>query len=195
MCCFEETTAFHLKKGVFSFLEDMTGLILHNFKERWLLWRTRDKACHSWTYTCQTASKTPRRFQGKVINMHVVWSTGLQGRSRSVGVKLLHEIHDDNSLEGSDRTRYMDETISGRSIKRKCRHNTDWRGCSSFDSGARFHGRFTVPFAWLIEACLSRNTSQLSHGTSELHRQDDVRLASTALCWYVHFGSNVFTTV
>lgn len=80
-------------------------------------------------------------------------------------------------------------------LKGKCRHNTDWRGCSSFDSGARFHGRFTVPFAWLIEACLSRNTSQLSHGTSELHRQDDVRLVSTALCWYVRFGSHVFTTV
>lgn len=42
------------------------------------------------------------------------------------------------------------------SITRKCRHNTDWRGCSSFDSGACFHGRFTVPFAWLIEACQSR---------------------------------------
>lgn len=85
-------------------------------------------------------------------------------------MKLAHAIHDDNSLEGSTSTQYMDETISGRSIKKKCRHNTDWRGCSSFDSGAHFHGRFTVPFAWLIEACLSRNTSQLSHGTSELHR-------------------------
>ncbi|KAM3608746.1 uncharacterized protein V6R79_003986 [Siganus canaliculatus] len=53
------------------------------------------------------------------------------------------QTNDDNWTGQND----MDETVSGRSIKRKCRHNTDWRGCSSFDSGARFHGRFTVPFA------------------------------------------------
>lgn len=46
----------------------------------------------------------------------------------------------------------MDEAISGCSAEvlkdvKKCRHNTDWRGCSGFDSGARVHGRFTVPFA------------------------------------------------
>lgn len=46
-----------LIRDVFS-LEDVTELILHNFKKRWLLWRTRDKAGHSWTYTCQIASKT-----------------------------------------------------------------------------------------------------------------------------------------
>lgn len=64
---------------------------------------------------------------------------------------------------------------------RKRRHNTDWLGCSSFDSGSRFHGRFPVPFAWLIEAYLSRNTSQPFHGTSELHREDDERLVRCTL--------------
>lgn len=32
-------------------------------------------------------------------------------------MKLAHAIHDDNSLEGSDRTKYMDETISGHSAE------------------------------------------------------------------------------
>lgn len=69
-------------------------------------------------------------------------------------------FHDDSSLRGTDRTtphrwNYL-QPQRLLSIKWKCRHNTDWWGCSSFDSGARFHGRFTVPFAWLIEACLSR---------------------------------------
>lgn len=33
----------------------------------------------------------------------------------------------------------------------------------------------------LRHVCLE-HTSELSHGTSELHRQDDMRLVSTALC-------------
>lgn len=43
------------------FLKNVTELIHHNFKERWLLWRTGDKVCHSWTSTCQTASKKKKK--------------------------------------------------------------------------------------------------------------------------------------
>lgn len=52
---------------------------------------------------------------------------------------------------------------------------------------------FTVPFAWIIEACLSKNTSQFSHGTCELHRQDE-RGWWVLHCWYVPFGSSGFIT-
>lgn len=67
-----------------------------------------DKVCHSWTSTCQTASKAKEkkekrkkdpRFQGKV-SMHIVSSTGLRGKT----MKLAHAIRDDSGLEGSDGT-------------------------------------------------------------------------------------------
>ena len=46
--------------------------------------------------------------------------------------------------------RYMDEAISNRSaeaLKENAGITQTGGGSSSFDSGARFHGRFTVPFA------------------------------------------------
>lgn len=63
-------------------------------------------------------------------------------------------------------------------------YNRDRRGRSRLDSGAPyFPGRFTVPLARLSEACLSRNTSELSHGTGELPRLKEVRrLPGTSLC-------------
>lgn len=90
------------------------------------------------------SQKAPLRFQGKVVNMHIAWCTELQGE----GVSL-----------GSDRTKWHGWNyfqLLRRSVKIRRRHNTDRRGCSSFDSGAHFHGRFTVAFARLTEACLSR---------------------------------------
>lgn len=67
---------------MFSFLEDVTELILHNFKERWLLWRTGGTrpAIHELT-PARPPQKPSTLFQGEVVNMHIVWSTGLQGEN------------------------------------------------------------------------------------------------------------------
>ena len=79
----------------FFLLEDVTELILYDFKERWPLWRVRDKACHSLAYTCHTASKrTLHAFRAKLLTC-TQRTAGV--RAEMVKMKRTHGIHDDCS--------------------------------------------------------------------------------------------------
>lgn len=155
---FEETAAFNLNWDG-SFLEDVTQPVLDNLRDK--------AAVKAWGQCLPFMNvhlphclKTPLRFQEEVINMHIAWCAGLRGEGWSTWEG---EATTCNScwqqFGGNDRSKlhgWSNFRPWCWSIKIKCRHNTDWRHCSSFHSGARFHARFTVPLAWLIEACLPR---------------------------------------
>lgn len=91
----EETTAFDLNNGWFSFLGGVTELILcisperDGAKERWLLWRTSPAID-------ELTPAAPGRFQSRVVSMHAAWSGGLQ----PLGLKPARTVLDDNSRGG-----------------------------------------------------------------------------------------------
>lgn len=93
------------------------------------------------------------RFWGNAVKMHT--ALGGEGRGKS------------RPQEWSWPLSMAWEGLQGPSTRKKpppANVYKDKHRLAGFDSGAHFRGSFAVPFAWLIEACLSRNTSQLSHG-------------------------------
>lgn len=64
------------------------------------------------------------------------------------------------------------------SISKICGHNTNWPGCSIFDSGTCFHFKLR-----LTEVCLSA----FSQGRLSFKCWVDISVVSAAFCWYVNF--------
>lgn len=104
------------------------------------------------------------------------------GQESAGRMELAHAIHDDNSLEGSTRTQYTDETISGRSI-RKNAGITQTGGAAAvlIVVPVSMEGLLCLLPDLLRHVCLETQVSFLT-GHLSFTGQDDVRLVRTALC-------------
>lgn len=154
---FKETTAFDLNNGCF-----LSGgchrADLWNSREpsTWVAGGGRAKGGEGQGEPFMSVHLRERRerFWGNAVKMHT--ALGGEGRGES------------RPQEWSWPLSMAWEGLQGLSTRKKpppANVYKDKHRLAGFDSGAHFRGSFTVPFAWLIEACLSRNTSQLSHGS------------------------------